>query len=104
MLLTKTIKRTKKKYELKFTHKDMQGVDAPHNGALVLTVNINIFYVKRILIDPSSSSEIMYHSIFKKLKLPAMQVRSADAPMFSFSGEAVWPIAFADVPIRLGPI
>lgn len=63
-------KKDKKKYELKFTYKDMRGVDTPHNDALVIKVNINTFDVKRILIDPGSSSEIMYHSLFKKLKLP----------------------------------
>ena len=47
----------------------MKGVDVPHNDTLVLTVNINTFEVKRVLIDPSSSSEIMYHNMFKQLKL-----------------------------------
>lgn len=64
---------------MKFIHKDMREVDAPHNDALhndalVLTVNINTFNVKRVLIDPGSSSDIMYHSLFEKLKLPSSQV------------------------------
>ena len=96
--------RNKKTYELKFTNKDMQGIDAPHNDALVLTVNINTFDVKRVLIDLGSSSEITYHSLFEKLKLPATQIRSVDAPIFSFNGEAVWLIAVAEVPVRLGPV
>ena len=82
----------------------MRGIDAPNNDALVLTIDINIFDVKRVLIDPGSSSEIMYDSLFEKLKLPAAQVRSTDAPIFSFSGEAVWPIVIAEVPVRLGPV
>lgn len=69
----------------------MQGVVKTHNDALVLTVNINTFDIKRLLIDPGSSFEIMYHSLYKKLELPASQVRITNMPVFSFSGEAVWP-------------
>ena len=61
-------KKNKKKYELKFTHKDMRQVDAPHNDALVLIVNIYTFDVKRVLINPGSLFEIMYHSLFETLK------------------------------------
>lgn len=72
-------------YELTFTDKDMYGVDAPHNNGLVLTVNINTFDV----IDSRSSSEIMYHSLYKKLDLPASQVRSANMQVFIFTGKVV---------------
>lgn len=88
-------------YELKFTNKDMQGVDTPHNDALVPTFNINTLDVKRVLSDPGISSEIMYHSLFEKLKLPAGQVRRAVCPVFSFSGEAIWPITIAEVPVHM---
>ena len=82
----------------------MIGVDTPHNDALMLTVHISTFEVKRILIDTGSSSEIMYHNIFKKLDLPPSQVKNADMPMFNFSGEVVWPIAIAEVPVRIGEV
>lgn len=95
-------REVKEAYELKFTEHDMQGVDTPHNDALLLTIDINTYDIKRILIDPRSSSEIMYHSLYKKLDLPASQVWATDMPIFSFSGEAVWPIAIAEVPVRIG--
>lgn len=60
-----------KSYELTFTNKDMQGVDTSHNDTSVLTVNINTFDLKMLLINPGSSSEIMYRSLFDRLKLPA---------------------------------
>lgn len=72
--------------------KDMKGVDAPHIDTLVLTVNINIFDVKRVLIDSNSSLKIMYNIMFKKIKLLHSQVGSANLPIFSFSGDVVWLI------------
>lgn len=74
---------------MSFTYKDIYVVDASHNDALVLTVNINTFDVKKVLIDPRSSSEIMYHSLYKKLDLPASQIRNVNMLVFNFSGEAV---------------
>lgn len=97
-------RKSKKSYELKFTDQDMQGMDEPHNADLVLTININTFAVKMVLIDPKGSSKIMYHILFEKLRLPASQIKSTDSPVFSFNGEAVWPIAIAKVPVRLGPV
>lgn len=91
-------------YELSFSNKDMYGVDAPHNDALVLKVNINTFDVRRVIIDPGSSSEIMYHSLFKTLDWPASQMKNADMPLFSFSGEAVWQIAIVEVPVRISVV
>ena len=46
----------------------------------------------------------MYHSMFEKLKLPDSHIKSANSSIFSFSGEAVWPIAIAMVPVRLGHV
>lgn len=74
----------------------MQGADEPHNDDLVL---VNTFNVKMVLIDPKGSSKIMYHIMFEKLRLPASQVKSIDSPVFNFNGEAIWPIAIAEVPV-----
>lgn len=79
----------------------MIGVNTPHIDAPVLSVHISTFKVKRVLIDPGSSFEIMYNNLFKKLDLPPSQVKNADMPVFSFSGEAVWPIAIVEVLVRI---
>lgn len=89
-------KKNKRSYELTFTDRDIKEVDALHSDALVIIVNINTFYVKRVLIDPGSSSEIMYHSMFMKLKVPPSQVKNVDSPVFT-------PTSIAEVPVRLGP-
>ena len=47
-------------YEFTFTEEDLEGVDVSHNDALVLTVNICNYDVRRVLIDMGSSSEVMY--------------------------------------------
>ena len=76
-------------YELSFTEKDLAGVDIPYNDTLVLTVNINTWDVCRVLVDPGSSSEVMYKNLYDKLKLPRNKIRTVDMPVFSFSGQPV---------------
>ena len=41
-------------YELAFTEEDLEGVDVPHNDALVLEVNIYNYDVRKVLIDLKS--------------------------------------------------
>ena len=64
-----------KSYKHTFTGKYMVGVNTPHNDAPVLSVHISMFEVRKILIDPGSSSEIMYHRLFKKLHLSPSRVK-----------------------------
>ncbi|XP_019235608.1 PREDICTED: uncharacterized protein LOC109215939 [Nicotiana attenuata] len=42
-----------------FNDEDTEGIVQPHNDALVISVLINKFRVKRVLIDPGSSSTII---------------------------------------------
>lgn len=66
-------------------------MDVLHNDALVLMVNIYNFDVKRVLIDPDSSSKVMYSNLYEQRKayIPAKKVKAIDAPIYSFSGEPV---------------
>lgn len=52
----------------------------PYNDALVITVNINNFDVKRVLIDPGSSLEVMYLNAYNQLRphISPKNIRSID--------------------------
>lgn len=73
--------------QLSFSDKDLQGVELPHNDALVSTLNIATWDVKRILIDPVSSSEIMYRNLYKSLNLSFNDIIPVNSPVLSFSGK-----------------
>uniref|UniRef100_A0A2N9FUQ9 Retrotransposon gag domain-containing protein n=1 Tax=Fagus sylvatica TaxID=28930 RepID=A0A2N9FUQ9_FAGSY len=45
--------------EIVFNNRDFEGVQLPHSDALVITLRIGEYDVKRILIDPGNSVEIM---------------------------------------------
>uniref|UniRef100_A0A2N9IRH8 Reverse transcriptase domain-containing protein n=1 Tax=Fagus sylvatica TaxID=28930 RepID=A0A2N9IRH8_FAGSY len=77
--------------QIVFTNQDLEGVQLPHSDALVVTLRIDEFDVKRILIDPGSSVEIMYESLFKGLGLEKKDLNLVEEPLSGFSGETVVP-------------
>uniref|UniRef100_A0A2N9IQL1 Reverse transcriptase domain-containing protein n=1 Tax=Fagus sylvatica TaxID=28930 RepID=A0A2N9IQL1_FAGSY len=92
--------------EIIFTDRDLEGVQLPHSDALVVTMQIGDFKVKRILIDPGSSAEIMYDSLFKGLGLEHKDLDRKVDPLYGFSGESVMPtLATQDEgrPINVAP-
>ena len=50
----------------------------PHYDALLLTLYINGFDVHRILIDPSSATDLLQLSAFKQIKLSVDVLNSAE--------------------------
>ncbi|XP_028072066.1 uncharacterized protein LOC114274359 [Camellia sinensis] len=52
-----------------FSNKDLERIQTPHNDALVVTLRVKDFDIKRILIDQGSSVEIKYYDTFKQMKL-----------------------------------
>lgn len=81
--------------QLSFLEKDLQGVETPHNNALVITLKISTWDIKRVLINPGSSSEIMYIYMYQALNIPQKDIIFVNSPVFSFSGESVWLVGRA---------
>ena len=54
---------------LSFSDEDKVGTLQPYNDALVVTLKMGGYNVKRVLVNQGSDMEIMYHDLFKGLKL-----------------------------------
>ena len=52
---------------LNFFDKDKDGTLQPHDDALVVTLRIEGYDVKRVLVDQGNSAEIMYPNLFRGL-------------------------------------
>ena len=76
----------------------------PHSDALVVTMQIGNFDIKRILINLRSSAEIMYDSLFKGLGLGHEDLDRKVDPLYGFSGELVMPIGRVTVKVHAGTI
>ena len=76
---------------LSFSDKDKVRTLQPHNDALVVTLKIGGYDVKKVLLDPSSDAEIMYPSLFRGLKLRPEDLTYYDSPLIGFDGKIVFP-------------
>ncbi|XP_075640353.1 uncharacterized protein LOC142612114 [Castanea sativa] len=76
---------------LGFFDKDKEGTYQPHDDALVVTVRIRGYDVRRVLVDDGSGAEIMYPDLFKGLKLKDKDLEKYDYPLVGFDGKMVIP-------------
>ena len=86
-------KRSKKGSSLilGFSNKDKRGTIQPHDDALVVTLRIGGFDVRRVLVDSGSAVEVMYLDQYKGLNLRPEDLMAYDSPLISFEGKTVVP-------------
>ncbi|GAV66676.1 hypothetical protein CFOL_v3_10186, partial [Cephalotus follicularis] len=53
-----------------FLEADYEGVHLPHDDPVVVTLLVELFTMKRILIDSGSSADILYKHAFDQLRIP----------------------------------
>ncbi|XP_058180120.1 uncharacterized protein LOC131298661 [Rhododendron vialii] len=80
------------KWTINFTERNLERVQKPHSDALVVTVQIGVHDIKRVLVDQGSSVEVMYYDLFKKLNLPETALQPVEVPLIGFNGAPVWPL------------
>ena len=76
---------------LGFSDEDKLGTIQPHDDALVVTLRISGYDVRRVMIDQGSAAEIMYHDLFKGLKLKPKNLTAYSSPLVSFKGKMIIP-------------
>ncbi|GAV73373.1 hypothetical protein CFOL_v3_16859, partial [Cephalotus follicularis] len=55
---------------ISFSEADYEGVRLPHDDPVVVTLLVELFTMKRILIDNGSSADILYKHAFDQLRIP----------------------------------
>ncbi|XP_070057573.1 uncharacterized protein [Nicotiana tomentosiformis] len=55
--------------DITFTEEDVDGLLLPHNDALVISSNVLDFKIKRVLVDPESSTNIIQWRVLEKANL-----------------------------------
>ena len=52
-----------------FSNEDKVGTIQPHDDALMITLRIGEYDVKRVMVDQGSGAEVMYSDLYKGLNL-----------------------------------
>ena len=76
---------------LGFSDEDKIGTIQPHDDALVITLRIGGYDVKRVMVDQGSTAEIMYPDIYKGLNLKSEDLTPYSSSLMSFEGKLIIP-------------
>ncbi|KAK3010831.1 hypothetical protein RJ639_011515 [Escallonia herrerae] len=81
-------KRTKASTSLalEFDDADLDGVSLPHDDALVITLRIDTFQVKCILVDTGSSVDIIFKDAFNQMEISGDRVKPIASSLYGFTG------------------
>jgi len=83
--------RVKVRPALSFSVENKVGTLQPHDDALVVTLGIDRYNVKKVLVDQGSGTEIMYPDLVKGLKLRFEDLTCYDSLLIGFDCKAVFP-------------
>ena len=76
---------------LSFSNAEKQGTIQPHDNALMVTLGIGGYDVKRVMVDQRSATEIIYPDLYKGLGLKPENLTTYSSPLISFEGKMVVP-------------
>ena len=87
---------------MSFSKEDKVGTLQPYDDAIVVTLKIGGYNVKRVLVDQGSGVEIMYLNLFKKLKQRSEDLTCYDSPLIGFDGKVVFSKGQIRLPVQIG--
>ena len=72
-----------------FSDEDKIGTIQPHDNALMITLRIRGYDVKKVMVDQVSAAKIMYPDLYKGLNLKAEDLTPYSSPLVSFEGKII---------------
>ena len=74
--------------DIMFSERDASGIKQPHDDLLVITLGIEGFTTRKVLVDNESFADIMYMT---KLRVDPKKLRLFNSPLVSFSKDKIYP-------------
>ncbi|XP_034709005.1 uncharacterized protein LOC117932077 [Vitis riparia] len=76
----------------------------PHRDALVLTLGVGDYDVKRILIDPGSSADLLQVAVIKRMGFEPSSLENPRRTLSGFNGSSTTSLGDVILPIYAGPV
>lgn len=87
---------------LGFSEEDKRGTIQPHDDALVVTIRIGGYDVRRVMVDEGNAAEVMYLDLFRGLNLKPEDLTAYSSPLVGFEGRSVVPVGMIRLPVQTG--
>ena len=88
---------------LSFSKEDKVGTIQLHDDALLITLRIGDYVVKRVMVDGGSAAEVMYPDLYKGMGLKPEDLMPYNSPLMSFDGTLVISMGMISLPIQTSP-
>ena len=88
---------------MSFSEEDKIGSIQPYDDALLITLRIGDYNVKRVMVDGGSAAEVMYPDLYKGLNLKLEDLMLYSSPLMSFDRKLVILKGMIRLPIHIGP-
>ena len=86
----------------RFSRKGQEGTIQPHDDALVVTLRIARFDVRRVMIDKGNGAKVMYLYLYEGLGLTPNDLTRYDTSLVAFDGTVVTPVGQVRLVVEIG--
>lgn len=87
---------------ISFGPEDLQGIETPHDDALVIQATIANYKVSRIFVKTRSSINVLFREAFNQMQIDLNELRPMNTALFGFVGHEVQPLGQVNQPISIG--
>ena len=85
-----------------FLEEDVRCLYHPHDDVLVVSIRVGDYNTYRVLVDNESFANILYYSVFQKMRIERERLVPTNAPFFRFGGRRVYPFDAVTLSITVG--
>ena len=85
-----------------FSEEDTRRLHHPHDDALFISVRVGDYNVHRMLVDNSSSTDILYYPAFQQMGINGARLTPTNAPLVGFGGTRVLPLGAITLSMTVG--
>ncbi|XP_059663454.1 uncharacterized protein LOC132309121 [Cornus florida] len=86
--------------QIKFDRTNLLLVQIPHEDPLVVSLTVAECLVRRVLIDPGTSVNVMPRDIFDRLEIKPDRLKPTGNPLLGFDAKQVEPIGTVEVAVH----
>ena len=94
--------RVERQLIMGFSDEDNVRTIQPHDDALMITLRIGGYDIKKVMVDQGSAAEIMYPDLYRGLDLRAEDLMPYSSPLISFERTIIIPKGQIRLPVQTG--
>ncbi|XP_059650659.1 uncharacterized protein LOC132296477 [Cornus florida] len=87
--------------QIRFDKASLKRVQIPYKDPLVISLTVAECLVRRVLIDPGSSANIMPRVTFDRLEIKPEELKCTGNPLLGFDGKRVESIGTVELLVRV---